>query len=221
MKRAMRNAFSHKEMIKSGEFHVTKKTNYKHMKILTKASLVLAVLITISSCQHKGTPKARGYFRFTFPEHSYQTFDEDYPYTFDLPVYAKAVRDSERNAEKYWINIEYPQYKGIVHISYKEIDNNLQLLLEDSRNLAYKHAIKADAIGEKLFLSDSSRVYGILYDIKGDAASSVQFFLTDSVKHFLRGSLYFDAIPNKDSLAPVVNFVKEDIMHLMETVKWK
>ncbi len=200
-----------------------KRTMKKHIKkrIFLNACLIVVLLVFASSCKHKGTPKPRGYFRIAFPEHNYQSFEGDYPYSFESPVYAKVVQDKERNAEKYWVNIVYPQYKGVLHLSYKEIDNNLQLLLEDSRKLAYKHSIKADAIGEKLFMSDSTKVYGILYDIKGDAASAVQFFLTDSVKHFLRGSLYFDAIPNKDSLAPVVNFVKEDIMHLMETVQWK
>jgi gliding motility-associated lipoprotein GldD len=138
-----------------------------------------------------------------------------------MPTYTQVKRNVSPNTEPYWINLIYPNYNGIIHFSYKEVKDNLAEVLEDSRKLAYKHSIKADAIGEKLFISPEKKVYGILYDIKGDAASSIQFFLTDSARHFIRGSLYFNNIPNKDSLAPVVNFVKEDIIHLMETFKWK
>jgi gliding motility-associated lipoprotein GldD len=94
-------------------------------------------------------------------------------------------------------------------------------MLEDSRELAYKHTIKAESINEKIFLKPGRNVYGMLYEIEGNTASSVQFYLTDSTKHFLRGALYFNIQPNKDSLAPVINFVKEDIKILMETFKWK
>ena len=93
--------------------------------------------------------------------------------------------------------------------------------MEDSRKLAYKHSIKADAIGERFFQNDEHHVYGILYEIKGNAASPLQFAITDSTRHFLRGALYFNSIPNKDSLAPVIDFIKEDMMQLMETVSWK
>jgi len=110
--------------------------------------------------------------------------------------------------------------KGKIHLSYKTIHNNFNELMEDSRRLAYKHTIKADAINEQMFIDDEKHVFGILYDIQGDAASSIQFFATDSTTHFLRGSLYFNVIPNKDSLAPVVSFVKKDIIKLMETLSW-
>ena len=174
------------------------------------------------SCKHHSTPKPRAYYRITFPEHEYQPLNEECPFRFDVPVYAKVLKDTRsHNAEKYWYNMDYPTLKGTVHISYKTVDHNINELLEDSRRLAYKHSVKADAIGERLFVSKEKQVYGTMYDIKGNAASSVQFYLTDSIQHFVRGSLYFDAIPNKDSLAPVINFVKEDIFHLMETFEWK
>lgn len=179
------------------------------------------ILFFSFSCKHHSTPKPRGYFRIGFPKHEYKSLENIYPYTFQIPDYVTVVVDKQPNAEPYWINLDYPAYNGKIHISYKKIENNLNMVLEDSRKLAYKHSIKADAIGEKLFIEPEKKVYGILYDIKGDAASSVQFFLTDSIKNFLRGALYFNAVPNKDSLAPVISFVREDIIHLMETFEWK
>ncbi len=181
--------------------------------------LLLAILFV--ECKNQSIPKPKAYYRITFPEHSYHVLDEDFPYSFEVPHYTEIIKDQAPNAEPYWINISYPKYNGKIHISYKSIQNNLDEILEDSRKLAYKHSIKADAIGEKLFIDSEKKVYGILYDIKGDAASSLQFFLTDSVRNFLRGSLYFNSIPNKDSLAPVVSFVREDIIHIMESFEWK
>jgi len=191
--------------------------------LISKRILLSICLMTIISigCQRNYTPKPRGYFRISLPEKEYQSFDTTFPYKFDYPTYAKIANDSSNNAEAYWVNLEFPQFNGKVHMSYKTIHNNLFELLEDSRSLAYKHTIKADAINEKLFFDETKNVFGILYNIEGDAASSVQFFATDSTQHFLRGSLYFNSIPNKDSLAPVVTFVGEDIIRLMESLEWK
>jgi len=190
------------------------------VKITFAIQLCLTIFL-VYGCKNNPTPKPRAYFRISFPDHKYDSLGNVYPYFFEYPDYAKIEVDKAPTAEPYWINIHYPEYKGKIHISYKVVNDNLAQMLEDNRKLAYKHSIKADAIGEKLFMAPEKNVYGILYDIKGDAASSVQFFLTDSVKNFLRGSLYFNTIPNKDSLAPVVDFVKEDIMHMMETFEWK
>ncbi|MGQ1785449.1 MULTISPECIES: gliding motility lipoprotein GldD [unclassified Saccharicrinis] len=184
--------------------------------------LGLTSILAVFSCKHHGTPKPRAYYRITFPKHEYQPLNKECPFSFDVPVYTQILDDDRsHNAEKYWYNMDYPTLNGTVHISYKAVDNNLNEMLEDSRKLAYKHAVKADAIGERIFVGEEKKVYGTLYEIMGDAASSVQFYLTDSTHHFVRGSLYFNAVPNKDSLAPVIDFVKEDIFHLMETFEWK
>jgi gliding motility-associated lipoprotein GldD len=131
------------------------------------------------------------------------------------------VPDTDYIAEPCWINIEFPEFDGKIHISYKAVDQNLNDFTEDSRTLTYKHTIKADAIKETVYTNPDLEVHGILYDIKGNAASSVQFYLTDSNNHFLRGSLYFNVQPDKDSLAPVVAFFRQDIIHLIESFKWK
>ncbi|MBN2166345.1 MAG: gliding motility lipoprotein GldD [Marinilabiliaceae bacterium] len=192
----------------------------KHNYINHLLILVFLLLATIA-CKKHYNPKPRGYFRITFPEKKYLKYDTLCPYLFEYPIYANINKDQNLQAEPYWINVNFPDFRGNIHISYKSITNNLYILEEDTRALAYKHTIKADAINEKLYYKPEQNVYGIYYEIKGDAASSIQFYLTDSVNHFLRGSLYFNVVPNKDSLAPVISFVGKDIQHLMETFEWK
>jgi len=182
--------------------------------------LGLVVLFFTISCTKTAIPKPRGYFRIEFEGKKYQTTKANLPYSFEFPTYAVLQKDSSAIAEPYWMNLEFKSHKATLHISYKTIQKNFNQLEEDSRNLAYKHAIKADAINEKQFADQEKHTYGILYQIKGDAASPLQFFVTDSTTHFMRGSLYFNSVPNKDSLAPVVDFLTEDIMRLVESIKW-
>lgn len=182
--------------------------------------LIICILPAIAGCQRTYTPKPEGYLRIDFPDKEYRLSDTTYPYAFEYPVYSNIVPDTDIYSEPYWVNIDFPELNGKIHISYKRIRNNLDRFTEDSRTLAYKHTIKADAIRETVYANDSSHVFGILYEIKGNAASSLQFFVTDSTGNFLRGSLYFNVQPNKDSLAPVISFFRDDIIHLMETVRW-
>ncbi|UCG28618.1 MAG: gliding motility lipoprotein GldD [Bacteroidales bacterium] len=183
--------------------------------------LLLLAVIAYSGCRRSNTPKPRGYFRIDFPEKQYIPYHDSCPYTFEYPVYGKIEPDIDYLSEPCWINIEFPEYLGKIHISYKPVSNNIRTLLEDSHTLAYKHSIKAQSINERLFLDDEARVYGMMYDITGDAASAVQFYLTDSVHHFIRGALYFTLQPNSDSLLPVIEFFREDIVHLIETLEWQ
>ncbi len=183
--------------------------------------LILILAILLVRCSENYTPKPRGYFRVTFPDKKYQKFESKAPYSFDIPVYSKMVPDTIDKDGKWWYNLVFPSMKATIHISYKDISGNLQKYLEDSRTLVYKHTIKADAINEQTFINPDKNVYGILYEIKGNAASPYQFFVTDSTKHFVRGALYFNVYPNKDSLAPSFKFLKKDIIRLMETVEWK
>ena len=182
--------------------------------------LLLLMLLTLA-CQRSSTPKPRGFLRIDFPAKEYVLFDSVCPYTFEYPSYGKIVPDTDYITEPCWINIDFPDFDGIIHISYKEVNQNLNDFIEDSRALTYKHTIKADAIKETVYSNPELEVHGILYDIKGNAASSIQFYLTDSNAHFLRGSLYFNVQPDKDSLAPVISFFREDIIHLMESFAWK
>ncbi|MBN1417027.1 MAG: gliding motility lipoprotein GldD [Bacteroidales bacterium] len=179
----------------------------------------LLVLYT-AGCTKTYTPKPRAYFRIDFPEKAYRTFSSDCPFSFEYPVYGNITAYTGKDAEPCWYNIEFPQYKGIIHLTYKPVSHNLAMYLEDIRTLAYKHIIKADDIIDRPFYYPDRHVYGIMYDIRGNTASSLSFFATDSIRNFISGSLYFSVPPNIDSLAPVVNFFKKDIVHLIETLTW-
>jgi len=182
--------------------------------------LTLIFILTFS-CKQDYIPKPHGYFRIDFQEKTYRQFDSiALPYTFDIPGYSKIVPDRDRLAEPYWVNLKIPAHKAEVHISYKKVKNNLAKLMEDSRTLAYKHSIKADAINEQIFVNPQKKVYGTIYLIDGNAASPVQFYLTDSTQNFLRGALYIKEVPNIDSLRPVIDFLTPDIIRLIETTKW-
>ena len=181
----------------------------------------LLLMLLVPACQPSFTPKPRGFVRIDFPTREYVMFDSVCPYTFEYPSYGKIVPDTDYITEPCWINIEFPDFDGKIHISYKEVHQNLNDFIEDSRALTYKHTIKADAIKETVYTNPELEVHGILYDIKGNAASSIQFYLTDSNAHFLRASLYFNVQPDKDSLAPVISFFREDIIHLVESFAWK
>jgi len=190
------------------------RTGHYHM-------ILLLLMLFILGCQRSYTPKPRGFLRVEFPAREYVLFDSVCPYTFEYPSYGKIVPDTDYITEPCWINIEFPDFDGKIHISYKEVHQNLNDFIEDSRALTYKHTIKADAIKETVYTNPELEVHGILYDIKGNAASSIQFYLTDSNAHFLRASLYFNVQPDKDSLAPVISFFREDIIHLVESFAWK
>jgi len=190
---------------------------------LILAGLILTCLFT--GCREKYSAKPRAYFRIDLPAKEYKPFQGDYPYGFDIPVYSKVESYSGTNRDtdttRYWINVAFPQFRSRIHLTYKPVQNNLQRLIEDSHTFAYKHSIKADAINQKEYYNPEHRVYGVLFDIKGNTASSVQFYMTDSIRHFLRGALYFDREPNMDSLAPVNDFLRQDIERLIETLTWK
>jgi len=195
------------------------------MNILKKIELpatVIIITVLIMACGHKGQPRPRGYFRIDLPEKDYVTFDSvACPFTLEYPSYGKIAQSNERNPEPWWFNIEFQKYRAKIHISYKKIDGNLPSILEDNYTLTYNHTIKADAIREKAFSDATNAISGMLYDLKGNTATAVQFYVTDSTKHFMRGSLYFFSQPNADSLQPVIDFFREDIIHLMESVRWR
>lgn len=189
---------------------------------LTFLSLIGFGFLFCVSCSENATPKPRGYFRIDLPTREYRLLDSIFPYSFEVPVYSRITRDIHAPAEANWINIDFPRFKGRVHLSYKAVNNNLGTYTEDAHSLVVKHIPKASAIEEIRIENKAKRVFGLVYDIKGTgAASPYQFFVTDSTTHFLRGALYFDVIPNNDSLAPVIDFIKGDIQHMLETLNWK
>jgi len=166
-------------------------------------------------------PKPRAYYRISFPEKEYKNYDSVCPFTFQIPSYAFVVDDKSKSAEPCWINVVYPSLNGILHISYKKVNGNLDEYMSLTYELATKHQVKASRIAEELISNDTSKVYGLLYDIGGNAASPINFFVTDSTTHFVRASFYFNAVPNIDSVAPAIEFVKKDIYQMIKTFSWK
>jgi gliding motility-associated lipoprotein GldD len=183
--------------------------------------LLIVAIAAFSSCKRSTTPKPAGYLRVDYPQKAYQNYTGGAPFTFRCPVYAFLQPDSDRNALPTWYNLRIYKLNATVHLTYKLVNNNLPQLTEEAYTLAYKHAVKADAIREIVINNPKNKVYGLVYEIKGNAASPLQFYLTDSVHNFLRGSLYFMSKPNKDSLAPVIAFVRTDIDTMIQTLNWK
>lgn len=178
------------------------------------------------ACNSDYTPRRRGYFRIDFPKREYQVFDRPgYPYTFEYPVYANVVKDTsffgDTNENDYWINVEFPRFNGKIYISYKEIGRtDITKLVNDAYRMTYENTAKASGIEDSLMHTPMG-VSGMFFHVGGNAATSRQFFVTDSTRHFLRGALYFDATPNEDSLGVVNDFLYEDMKHLINTLKWK
>ncbi len=184
--------------------------------------LCIALCIAcLTACRHEQTPKPRGYYRIEFPAKTYRQLNAQLPYDFLIPVYAFVTPDLLNPDQKEWITLEIPRNHAQIHISYKRVENNLAQLIEESRSLVYKHEQKASSIDEQLFIHSSKRMYGMLYTLKGNAASPMQFYLTDSVNHFIRAALYIKEIPNFDSLRPVIKFLSEDVIRMMESTEWK
>ncbi|MDB5196653.1 MAG: hypothetical protein JWP88_1024 [Flaviaesturariibacter sp.] len=187
---------------------------------------LLSVWVLLA-CNSDYTIKPRGYFKIDFPKKTYQRFDKPgFPYTFEYPAYGTILKDSlffeERTENPYWINIDFPQFSGRIHISYKEIGRNkFDSLVNDAYTMSYKqHTYRASGIDSKPFTTPNG-IEGVYFSLKGNTATSTQFFLTDSVRHFLRGALYFNTTPNEDSLRPVTKFFQEDVQHLINTFQWK
>ncbi len=191
---------------------------------MTSLNILLVFLLSmvLVSCEQEYNPKPRGYFRIEVPEKKYQMFKaDDCSFSFEIPTYSIVVKDTLASAEPCWYNVEWPKYKGTLYLSHKSVNNDLARYINDSQTLSLKHITKASGMQEQEINEPEKKVYGFYTFVKGNAASAVQFYLTDSSKHFIRGALYFYAIPNPDSIAPVLTFVEEDVKHLVSTFEWK
>lgn len=194
------------------------------MNRLLKIALRLFCLVAIFvSCDNKQyQPKPKSYFRIDFPQKEYVKLDSMRYYSFEYPVYSTITPDYYSLQERDWVNVEFPSHKATIHLSYKAVDNNLEEYLEDSYYMMTKHISRAIGIKDSLISNKENNVYGLIYFLEGEGvASPLQFYLTDSTSHFMRGSLYFNVKTNNDSVAPVIDFITDDIRHLIETLEWK
>ncbi len=194
-----------------------------------KNTLLLIITALLASCESDvPTPKPRAFPKVVYPEKVYQPFDPTFcAFTFEQPAYAKIEQDSTffegKAGSDCWFNMNVPSLNATIYCSYYPITGKARFeeLVQDAFNLANKHNVKADYIDEIQVSRPKDKVYGMVYSIGGPVASPYQFYLTDSTHHFLRGSLYFRSQVKVDSLAPVTNFMKKDVNHLLETLKWK
>ncbi|NQY10118.1 MAG: gliding motility lipoprotein GldD [Flavobacteriales bacterium] len=189
--------------------------------MIRKILIPILILASLWGCSEDYNPKPRGYYRIDLPEKAYKPFEQDCPYTFEYPVYASIEKYKRNDSVECWNNVVYHRFGAQLYMSYFKLDGNLNRHIEDSRSLTYTHTVKADGINEVVYNNSDKKAYGLYYKLKGDAASQIQFYLTDSVNHFLRGGLYFNTAPNSDSLAPVLDFIAEDITHMIETLEWR
>ena len=177
---------------------------------------MLVFLLLFTACGQQPVPKPRGYLRIDFPAKAYRASDDSVPFLFMMPTYGTL----EAGQAPYAYNLVFPQYKATLYLTYYDRPGTLGSLMEASRQMVYQHTIRADAIKETMYQDSVHRVWAMVYDLQGDVASAVQFYATDSVAYFLRGALYFYCEPNADSLAPAVSFFREDIVKLLETLRW-
>ncbi|MEO7768351.1 MAG: hypothetical protein ABIS01_13040 [Ferruginibacter sp.] len=212
---------------------------------LRNCFLLFASFILANSCNAPYTSKKRGYFNIDLPRRGYQDFNrEGFPYSFEYPVYAQIVKDStyfDTNPENpYWINVDFPQFHARIFLSYKCVGckalykikqpggkykdslgvNVFEKMVNDAFNMTNKNDVVANSIRDSL-MHTSNGISGIFFKVGGNAATSKQFFLTDTTRNFIRGALYFDVTPNADSLKPVQDFLQEDIDHMINTFRWK
>jgi len=198
----------------------------KKLKINKSIFIAVVAILFLYSCNRTNEyifPKPIGYFRLDLPEKHYVYYDSVLPFSFHIPKYASLVIDSINSSETFlWFNVVYPSLHGKLHCSYAKLNNDLYNYTEDTHAFVFKHVPKADDISVEPFSSIEHNVYGLIYHINGiGAASPLQFYVTDSVNHFVRGALYFEHEPNNDSIAPIIGFVNEDILEMINTLQWK
>ncbi|MCB0466149.1 MAG: gliding motility lipoprotein GldD [Aequorivita sp.] len=187
------------------------------MKINSLVFLLLSSLFILASCEDDVLVKPSAMLRLDYPKPEYKTVETGCPYNFSMNENATIV-----SKKKCGTNIYYPNMKATLYLTYQNIhNNNLDSLLQDAQKLAYDHTIKANSIPEQPFINPDKNVYGMFYMINGNAATQAEFYVTDSINHFLNGALYFNAKPNFDSIYPAVVYLREDIRKLMETITWE
>lgn len=185
-----------------------------------KVLAISLLTLLLAACGDEPIPKPKGELRLDYEERIYRAAETNCPYNFDLSD-KSLMRDAASQSGRCWKDIYFPKQRAILHLTYVPINNNLGKLLKDTRELTYEHHIKASNIESEVIVNQDQQVYGLVYEVSGNVASTSQFYLTDSTKHFVRGALYFNCKPNWDSLMPAVKYIEEDIDQLIASFSWK
>ena len=177
----------------------------------------------VAACTSDYVPKPNGYNRIDLPPTAYVSLADTLPYDFEYSEYATLYPDTSYNAEPYWLNIYYPNYAANIQLTYKPVNDDpkrLATMLEDAYQLTANHQIKASSINEAVVGTPSGKK-ALVAELTGEVPSQFQFYITDSTRHFLRGALYFRTATANDSLAPVIEYIKKDMIHLINTLEWR
>lgn len=204
-------------------FSSHKVASAQHMLSLAALCFCFFLLLALSSCNSNYQPKPKGYNRLELPDPAYVSLPDTLPYTFEYSAHAKLLKDTSWIREKHWVEIYYPELKANVHVTFKRINNSEQLLkeyLNDSYVLTAKHQIKANAIDETITKTPTGKV-AVIAEIEGEVPSQFQFTMTDSSRNFIRGALYFNTQVQNDSLKPAIEYVKKDMMHMINSLQWR
>ena len=183
--------------------------------------LAFLVLLCLA-CESNWLPKPPGYNRIELPRHEYQRLEQGYPYQLDFSTHSRVEADSFNLGEKEWINLNYKEFGAKVHLTYKKIDQStdFKTLSNDAFNLTAKHQIKAYGIEEAILLTPNGYV-AVVAELSGEVPTQFQFFVTDSTSNFLRGAVYFNSALKNDSLAPIIEYIKLDMAHLINSVNFE
>ena len=184
---------------------------------------MIFVALLVASCSREYQPKPKGFNRLILPEASYQMSPDTLPYQFEYSKHARFLKDTSWVSEKHWVEVYYPEFKATIHVTYKKVNRDSKLLkefLQDAYVLTSKHQIKAYAIDETIVKTPSGKT-AVVAELEGEVPSQFQFTMTDSLQNFLRGALYFNVKVQNDSLQPAIEYMKKEVMHLINTVEWK
>jgi gliding motility-associated lipoprotein GldD len=194
--------------------------------MLNKSSVILFISLfslVLSACNESYVPRPKGYNRIDLPTHTYVALQEDHPYFFEHSAHARILKDTFALAEPHWIYVYYPSLGANVQITYKQVNKDpkrFQEYVNDAYKLAAKHQVKASGMEETVIRTPTGKTAS-LFEIEGDVPSQFQFYMSDTANHFFRGALYFRTATKNDSLAPVIEYVKEDMLHMINTMEWK
>jgi len=190
---------------------------------------ILLALLFFTSCDEGPVARPDGFMRIGLPStETYEPLSEAAPFGLDINAEAKVIvkevlteeGTEEAREGEYWLDIVYPTILSTVQLTYKPVHDNMENLVRDAQQLAYKHTVKASGMREQFFAYPEKKVYGLYYELSGASATTTQFYATDSTNHFLRGVLYHYSTPNADSLAPVTAFMQEEILRMISTMNW-
>ena len=197
-------------------------TKKKNISRYLTACLSGALMLLLAACDREYLPKPLGYNRLVLPEPAYQSLPDTLPFSFEYSKHATLLPDTSSIRERFWIELYYPSLKSNIHITYKPLNHNERLLkefMDDAYTLTAKHQIKAYAINEVITVTPSGKT-AVIAELEGEVPSQFQFTMTDSTENFLRGALYFNTKVQNDSLAPAIEYMKRDMMHIINTLEW-